>query len=106
MPETLSELAAVIYNSLSKCYADRLSVIEEVTGKRYDCIHIVGGGSNASYLNELTAKLTQRQIIAGPTEATAIGNLMTQMITAGVFADEKEAKECVRNSFDVKRYEP
>ncbi len=106
VPETLSELAAVIYNSLAKCYADRLSVIEEVTGKHYDCIHIVGGGSNASYLNELTARRTQRQIIAGPTEATAIGNLMTQMITAGVFADEKEAKECVRNSFDVKRYEP
>jgi len=104
VPRTVPEIAAVIYNSLARCYREKLLLIEGVTGKRYDKIHIVGGGSNAAYLNALTAKATGRDVIAGPGEATAIGNILSQMIATGVFENEKSAKECVKRSFDVKIY--
>jgi len=64
----------------------------------------VGGGSNAEYLNQLTAKYTGRSVSAGPSEATAIGNIMVQMLHDGVFKDLPEARTCVRDSFDVKMY--
>lgn len=104
VPETLYELAAVIYNSLAKCYKDKLSVIESMTGIKYGKINIIGGGSNAAYLNELTAKTTGTVVHAGPGEATAIGNVLAQMLEHGVFKDLKEARECVRTSFEVKVY--
>lgn len=106
VPDTLPKLAAVIYNSLAKCYGDKLSLIEQVTGVSYIRIHIVGGGSNAEYLNQLTANATGREIVAGPGEATAIGNILSQMLAAGVIENEKNAKELVKNSFDVKIYKP
>lgn len=66
MPETTGEIAAVIYNSLAKCYADTLAQLERMTGKYYDTVYVVGGGSKAGYLNELTAKYTGRQRIRRP----------------------------------------
>ena len=105
VPETLPELSAVVYNSLAKCYKDKLSEIEKLTGMKYDRIHIIGGGSNAGYLNELTAKYTGIPVYAGPSEATAIGNLLAQMLAAGDFSQLSEARECVARSFEVKRYE-
>ena len=106
VPETPGQLAAVIYNSLAKCYGDTVQEIEDATGKHYDRIHIVGGGANASYLNELTARYTGRTVYAGPTEATAIGNLLCQMITGGELENTAAAKACVRNSFDLETYQP
>ena len=73
--------------------------IEHVT---YPCINIVGGGANAAYLNELTAKATGKTVYAGPTEATAIGNIMAQMIAAGELQDLAEARKCVFRSFEIK----
>ena len=105
VPETLPQLSAVVYNSLAKCYKDKLSEIEKLTGKKYDRINIIGGGSNAGYLNELTAKYTGVPVYAGPSEATAVGNLLAQMIAAGEFSQLSEARECVARSFEVKRYE-
>ena len=99
IPRTAGELAAVIYNSLAKCYADTAREIEAMTSKNYDRIHVVGGGSNADYLNRLTAKYTGKTVCAGPAEATAIGNILSQMLSRGELADVPEAKECVRRSF-------
>jgi rhamnulokinase len=104
VPQTLPALASVIYNSLAKCYADELKKIEKLTGKKYSKINIIGGGSNAVYLNELTASYTGAEVHAGPGEATAIGNLLTQMLEAGEFTDLKQARSCVADSFDVKVY--
>ncbi len=104
VPETAAEIASVIYNSLAKCYANTIEEIQEITGKTYDSISIVGGGSNAEYLNELTAKYTGRTVYAGPTEATAIGNLMVQMMAAGELTDLAAARDCVFESFAVKTY--
>jgi len=95
VPETLSEIACVIYNSLAHCYAVSLKEIESFTGKHYPCIHIIGGGSNATYLNELTAKYTGRKVIAGPGEATAIGNLICQMIYNQEFKALEEARKAI-----------
>jgi len=104
VPETLADVAAVIYNSLAQCYAKTIKEIEEITGKNYDRIHIVGGGANADYLNRLTAKATGVPVYAGPTEATAIGNLVAQMITDGAVKDLWGARECVFNSFPIAEY--
>ena len=105
VPETVGEISSVIYNSLAKCYGDTVEEIEAITGKKYSTIYVVGGGSNAGYLNELTAKYTGRKVSAGPSEATAIGNIIVQMIHDGVFESLPEARTCVKESFDVKMYE-
>lgn len=104
-PQNEWEIAAVIYNSLGKCYGDTIAQIEEMTKKQYGCIYVVGGGSNAEYLNQVTADYTGRTVYAGPGEATAIGNLLVQMLYHQKFKDLKEARECVKKSFEIKKYE-
>ena len=106
VPESIGELSAVIYQSLAESYAETVKEIEALTGVRYPAINIVGGGSNAVYLNNLTAAKSGRTVYAGPGEGTAIGNLMAQMIKVGEFAGLKEARESVFASFGVKTYNP
>ena len=105
IPETIGEIAAVIYNSLAKCYGETILEIEEITGNTYDKIYVVGGGANAGYLNELTAKYTKKKVSAGPTEATAIGNITVQMLHDGVFTSLPEARTCIGKSFDIRHYD-
>ena len=69
------------------CYKEATEQLEKILQKHLDAINIVGGGSNAVWLNQLTAKETGRTVLAGPGEATAIGNLGCQMIADGVFKD-------------------
>ncbi len=104
VPETVGEVGAVIYNSLAACYANAIKELEDMTGVTYDAIHIVGGGSKDEYLNALTAKATGKPVLAGPTEATALGNLIVQMVTAGVFTDLTDARTCVRHSFPIETF--
>ena len=106
VPKSPGEIAAVIYNSLAACYRDTAKELQSITGKTYSSLHVVGGGSNAAYLNELTAKQTGKTVYAGPGEATAIGNLLAQMISYGEFKDLKTARESVYQSFAVKEYKP
>lgn len=104
VPETPAQVAAVIYNSLAACYAETLREIEEMTGKHYSCIHVIGGGSNADYLNRITAKACGRTVFAGPSEATAIGNLLVQMIAGGTVEGLKAARKLVFDSFEIREY--
>ena len=104
IPEAIGEITAVIYNSLAVCYCDCANEIEQFTGKKYSAINIIGGGSNADYLNRITAKVSGRTVLAGPSEATAIGNLMAQMLSVGEFKDLNDARECVIKSFEIKTY--
>ncbi|MDO4285201.1 MAG: rhamnulokinase [Eubacteriales bacterium] len=106
IPESVGEIATVIYQSLAEGYAKTVLQIESITGRKYGAINIVGGGSNAAYLNELTAQKSGRTVYAGPGEATAIGNILAQMIKAGEFTSLKEARRCVFEAFGVKTYEP
>ena len=105
VPETAGALAAVIYNSLAQCYKETLEELEAITGRTYQAVNIVGGGSNAEYLNQLTAKATGKTVYAGPGEATAIGNLLTQMIKAGEFQGLTEARAAVYSSFEISTYQ-
>jgi rhamnulokinase len=98
---TVGEMAYVIYNNLARYYDVALKALEEVTGEKYDTLNIIGGGSNNRFLNELTMKYTGKQIIAGPAEGTAIGNLMMQMIGGGDIVDVKEGREIITRSFDI-----
>ncbi len=104
IPKTLPQTASVIYNSLALCYAKTVEQLSEITGAHYSCINIIGGGSNAEYLNELTAKYTGRTVLAGPSEATATGNILSQMIGKGEFDGITAARRCVIDSFAVKEY--
>ena len=105
VPKDLAEVAAVIYNSLAKCYGKTIAEIERLTGKSFEGVHIVGGGANAEYLNQLTAMATGKTVYAGPTEATAIGNLSAQMIAGGELENLADARNCIYESFAIKVYE-
>lgn len=89
------------YHSLAKSYADAVDEIEDVTGKKFNTIHIVGGGCQDKYLNVLTRDYTNKSVTAGPIEATATGNIISQIIF-----DKKIslalARDLVKNSFDIK----
>lgn len=104
VPEKEGEIAAVIYQSLSDCYKQSVKEIEQLTGRNYDAIYVVGGGSNAGYLNRLTAEKANKTVYSGPTEATAIGNLVAQMLEAGEFSSLKEARKMIYHSFNIQEY--
>lgn len=104
VPETLGEVASVIYNSLADCYGKTVKELEQVTGHIYNTIHVVGGGSNADYLNHLTAKYTNKKVLAGPSEATAAGNLVVQMIANQQISNIEEARKIIYNSNEIKTY--
>ncbi len=103
-PKEPSDFVRVIYHSLAVCYKKTLAEIEFVQNVKYQKLFIVGGGSNAKYLNELTAKETRLTVSAGPTEATAIGNIIVQMLAKNEFSSLEEARRAVAESFDVKIY--
>ena len=98
---TTGEMAYVIYNNLARYYDLSLKALEEVTGEKYDTLNIIGGGSQNKFLNALTAKYTGKKIITGPTEGTAIGNLMMQMVGMGDLKDVAEGREYIKRSFDI-----
>ena len=106
VPETPGELATVVYQSLADCYKKSLRNLEAMTGKTYPAVNIVGGGANADYLNQLTANATGKTVYAGPTEATAIGNIVCQMLACGDLPSVAEARACIFDSFAVKTFTP
>lgn len=97
VPETPAELANVIYHSLAKCYKEAVEGVERITKKTYSRIHIVGGGSNARYLNELTEEYTGKKVYSGPSEATAIGNVLGQMLASGEIEQVEVGRKLVRD---------
>lgn len=106
VPQGIGQLASVIYNSLAVCYGRTIQELEAVNGVSYERIHVVGGGANADYLNQLTARATGREVLAGPTEATAIGNILAQMIAAGQVEDLQAGRKLIRDSFEIRSYQP
>ena len=104
VPQTPGELAFCVYQSLADCYAKTATELETLTGKQFDKICIIGGGSQNTLLNELTAKACGKTVTAGPVEGTAVGNILVQMISAGQLSGVAEAKQLVQNSFDIETY--
>ena len=101
IPETVGEIMQCVYNSLAQCYREAIIGLELLTGKTYTSINIVGGGCKDGYLNQLTARATGLPVYAGPTEGTAIGNLVVQMIAGKEFDDLQSARNAIKNSFDI-----
>lgn len=94
-PTTVGELMQCVYMSLAECYAKAIRNLSEITGKSYTSVNIVGGGSKDKYLNSLTAAATGLEVFAGPTEGTAIGNLIVQMIMGGEFSGLEDARRAI-----------
>ncbi len=95
---TLEEVLASIYHSLAKTYKEAIEEIERLTSKSIENIHIVGGGCQDKYLNELTAQYTGKNVKAGPIEATAVGNLISQLIYDKTCLDLVQARQLVLKS--------
>ena len=106
VPQSPGELLSCVYHSLAQCYAQSVRQLECLTGRGFQAVHIVGGGSQDAYLNQLTASATGLPVYAGPTEGTALGNLLVQMIAQGEFASLQEARDAIRASFAVKEVLP
>lgn len=100
-PMSVGETAYCVYNSLAECYARSLDELEKLTGAKSDTLNVIGGGSKNGLLNELTARKTGKRVITGPTEGTAIGNIIMQMIGTGELPDLTAARETVAGSFDI-----
>jgi rhamnulokinase len=92
--------------SLALRYRWVLEKLESLLGRRLEAIHVVGGGSRNELLCQLTADACNRQVLAGPVEATAIGNVLVQAIGLKLVSSLVEAREIVRNSFEVRTYNP
>jgi rhamnulokinase len=92
--------------SLALKYRWVLERLEELLGKRLETIHIVGGGSQNTLLSQFTADACNRQVVAGPVEATSIGNVVVQAMGLGLVGSLAEAREVVARSFEVHKYDP
>jgi rhamnulokinase len=92
--------------SLALRYRWVLERLEELTGKRLNAVHVVGGGCQNTFLNQLTADCCNRPVLAGPIEATAIGNVLVQAMGLGLLKSLADAREVVRRSFEVTTFEP
>ncbi|MEW6749927.1 MAG: rhamnulokinase family protein [Candidatus Latescibacterota bacterium] len=106
VPEGEGGMVRVVLESLALRYRQVLESAEEILGRRMECIHIVGGGIQNRLLCQFTATATRRPVIAGPLEATAIGNLMMQAVGRGDVGSVEEARQVVRRSFQPRTYEP
>ena len=105
-PASPGDFVRACLDSLALTYRRTLEGLEDVTGRKIKTIHIVGGGSQNELLNQLTADACDRPVVAGPAEATAIGNILVQAMATGDVKLLAEARAIVRESFPVKRYEP
>jgi len=105
-PQSHGETIRCIYDSLALKYRYTLEQIRDVSDQEIEVIHIIGGGSNNHFLNQLTADATGLRVIAGPTEATAIGNIMIQAKALGYVASLKEIRKIVANSFEMVQFIP
>jgi len=102
---SVGQMAYCIFNSLATDYSKSLVMLENMTGKSYATLNIIGGGSKNALLNKLTKQRTGKRVIAGPSEGTALGNLLVQMIASGQIATVFEGRSLIANSFDVKEVE-
>jgi rhamnulokinase len=106
VPESAGEVIRTAIESLALKYRYMLGKLETLVGGRLEVIHIVGGGTRNRELCEAAADACNRPVVAGPIEATAIGNVMVQAMSAGAVADVAQAREVVRASFPVEEYAP
>jgi len=105
-PSGVGQTVRVILQSLAATYAKVVKQLEDITGKKYKRLHIVGGGSQNNLLNQLAANATGLTVLAGPVEATALGNIMAQAIATGEIKSLAEGRAIIANSTTPKVFEP
>ncbi len=105
-PAGVGAMARCILESLALKYRHTLDQLEQLLGYQVECIHVVGGGSQNALLCQFTANACNRPVLAGPAEATAIGNVLVQMVSMGELASMDDAGDVVRRSFPLTEYQP
>lgn len=106
VPETKGEVVRCIAQSLAFKYRNTIEGMEEVTGKKYSVLNIVGGGIKDKMICQFTANATKRTVEAGPVEATSIGNVIVQAMAMGAIGDLSQGRQVVKDSFDIAQYIP
>jgi len=106
VPESMGEILRCIYQSLAMKYRLAVEGMEKITGQKYTCIHMIGGGIKDQLLCQMTADACGIKVVAGPVEATVTGNIITQMMHFGLIKDESEAKKIIIDSTDIKTFTP
>ena len=106
VPQTDGEIVRCIYESLAMKYKYTFENLQKCTGRTFEAIHMVGGGTKDGFLCQMTADATNVPVIAGPIEATAAGNIAVQLIAAGEIKDLSEAREIIADSFSVQEFNP
>lgn len=106
VPETIGQVARCIYESLALKYRYALEGLQKMKGQRIDSLNIVGGAINNKFLDQLVADALDREVVTGPVEGAAIGNLLTQAMAMGDIADLEQLRQVVRNSEDVETWTP
>jgi rhamnulokinase len=105
-PQTVGATVRCVYESLALQYRRTLDEVETVTGRRITQLHIVGGGSQSAFFNQCIADATGREVLAGPVEATAVGNVLLQAVALGHLESLQALRDTVRRSFEQKQYLP
>ncbi|HEX4055417.1 MAG TPA: rhamnulokinase family protein [Tepidisphaeraceae bacterium] len=105
-PGSRGEYVRACLESLALAYRRTIEGLEDILGRKIKIVHIVGGGTQNELLNQMTADACGRPVVAGPVEATAIGNVLVQAMGVGRIKSLSEARGIVRENFNVKRYEP
>ena len=105
-PENHAQIIRCVYDSLALKYRFTLEQILTVSEEPIERIHIIGGGANNRFLNQLTADATKLKVVAGPTEATATGNILLQAKAMGALQSLAEMRTVVRHSFEVEEFTP
>ncbi|MDR0326973.1 MAG: hypothetical protein LBI05_01615 [Planctomycetaceae bacterium] len=106
VPASDAEFIRCIFDSLAHRYKEMLDKLAGLISFPIEKLHVIGGGSQNALLNQLTADAIQKPVLAGPSEATAIGNCMMQAKAAGLVADRWAIRKIVAESFSVKEYRP
>ncbi len=106
VPQTVGEIVRCIYESLALKYYHSFLNLKKISGKDFDGINIVGGGTKDPLLCQMAANACNITVHAGPIEATALGNIAVQLMAIGEIKDLKEARKIIKNSFDTKKYTP
>jgi rhamnulokinase len=106
VPEEEGQILRCAFESLALKYRQVLNGLEKLSGNKIDVIHIVGGGSQNRLLNQLTSNACGKLVIAGPMEATVLGNVMVQARTAGAISSLADIREVIRNSYDMEEFQP
>ena len=106
VPRTPGEIARVIFESLTRRYAENLRMLRNLTGKKISCLHVIGGGCRNELLCKFTAAATGIPVHAGPVEATALGNILVQALACGEIASLEAGREIIRSAYPPTVFNP